>query len=250
MNRRVLLTVSYDGTNYSGWQKQSKSTVKTVQGELDRACTELFGSTVESIGASRTDAGVHALGQRAVIDIDSSIPTEKIPIALNSKLPKDIVVVAANTVDADFNPRFKAVKKIYEYKIYNNRFRNPLYRNFSEYIREPLDIDKMQIGAEAFIGEHDFKGFCSAGNSSKTTIRTIYDISVEYINEFIVIRITGNGFLYNMVRIIAGTLIYCGNGKINPYDIKGIIKSCDRKKAGKTAGPSGLTLVEIMYDNF
>lgn len=250
MKRRVLLTVSYDGTAYSGWQKQPQENVKTVQGELDKACMAFFKNKTESIGASRTDAGVHALGQRAVIDIESTIPTVRIPLALNGALPEDIVITGAADVPDGFNPRFEAVKKTYEYKIYNSKFRNPLYRNYSEYVREPLDVEKMQTAAEAFVGEHDFKGFCSSGNSSKTTVRTIYDISVTKKDDFIVIRVTGNGFLYNMVRILAGTLIYCGNGKIKPEDMAEIIESGDRQKAGKTAGPSGLTLVKIMYANF
>lgn len=245
--KRILLTISYDGTNYSGWQKQKNDTVKTVQGEFDKACERLFKAKIESIGASRTDAGVHALGQRVVIDVDTTIPVEKIPIALNSFLPDDIVAVDSEEVDKTFNPRFEAVNKTYEYKIYNKRFRNPLYRNYSEFVREELDVEKMNKASKAFIGEHDFKGFCSSGNSSKTTIRTIYDISVNNEGDFIVIRVTGNGFLYNMVRIIAGTLIYTGNGKINPCNMSDIIKSGDRTKAGKTAGPSGLTLVKIIY---
>lgn len=243
--KRVLLTISYDGTAYSGWQKQKNAV--TVQGEFDRACSALFREPVESIGASRTDAGVHALGQRAVIDVNTSIPTERIPMALNAFLPDDIVVTAAEDADKDFNPRFKAVKKTYEYRIYNKPFRNPVYRNYSEYVRETLDIEKMRAACAGFIGEHDFKAFCAAGNSSKTTVRTIYSLEVCEEGDFIVIRVTGNGFLYNMVRIIAGTLIYVGTGKIAAKDIPRIIDSCDRSKAGKTAGPSGLTLVKIMY---
>lgn len=246
--RRVLLTISYDGTNYCGWQKQLAGSVPTVQEEFDKACSKLFKSEIESIGASRTDAGVHALGQRAVIDVDSTIPTDRIPMALNSLLSNDIVVTESQDVPDDFNPRFNAVKKTYEYKIYNSRFRNPIYRNYCEYVREQLDVKEMASAAKYFIGEHDFKGFCSSGNSSKTTVRTIYNISVEQLNDFIVISVTGSGFLYNMVRIIAGTLIYVGNGKIKASEMQQIISSCDRQKAGKTAGPAGLTLVKIVYD--
>ena len=243
--KRILLTISYDGTNYSGWQKQKNAV--TVQGEFDKACLTLFKTDVESIGASRTDAGVHALGQRAVIDVDTSIPAEKIPLALNPLLPDDIVVTHAEEVGADFNPRFKALKKTYEYSIYNAPFRNPLYRNYSEYVRYELDLDSMRTACEAFVGEHDFRAFCASGNSSKTTVRTIYSLDVEKDGDFIKIRVTGNGFLYNMVRIIAGTLIYVGEGRIAPDDLPEIIASGDRRKAGKTAGPSGLVLVKIMY---
>lgn len=245
--KRILLTIAYDGTNYNGWQKQKNGSLRTVQGELEKACAKLFKAEISSIGASRTDAGVHAVGQRVVIDVETTIPTEKIPLALNSFLPEDIVATAAEETEGDFNPRFRALRKTYEYKIYNSTFRNPLYRNYSEYVREWLDIDKMTEASRAFLGKHDFKGFCSSGNSSKTTVREIYDISVGREGEFIVIRVTGNGFLYNMVRIIAGTLIYVGNGKICPTDMAEIIESGDRTKAGKTAGPSGLTLLKIIY---
>ena len=243
--KRILLTISYDGTNYSGWQKQKNAV--TVQGEFDKACSTLFKTDVESIGASRTDAGVHALGQRAVIDVDTSIPAEKIPLALNPLLPDDIVVTHAEEVGADFNPRFKALKKTYEYSIYNAPFRNPIYRHYSEYVRCELDLDSMRTACEAFVGEHDFRAFCASGNSSKTTVRTIYSLDVEKDGDFIKIRVTGNGFLYNMVRIIAGTLIYVGEGRIAPDNLPEIIASGDRRKAGKTAGPSGLVLVKIMY---
>ncbi len=243
--KRILLTISYDGTNYSGWQKQKNAV--TVQGEFDKACSTLFKTDIESIGASRTDAGVHALGQRAVIDVDTSIPAEKIPLALNPLLPDDIVVTHAEEVGADFNPRFKALKKTYEYSIYNAPFRNPIYRNYSEYVRCELDLDSMRTACEAFVGEHDFRAFCASGNSSKTTVRTIYSLDIEKDGDFIKIMVTGNGFLYNMVRIIAGTLIYVGEGRIAPDDLPEIIASRDRRKAGKTAGPSGLVLVKIMY---
>lgn len=248
--RRVLLTISYDGTNYCGWQKQSIGTVPTVQEEFNKSCSKLFKSEIESKGASRTDAGVHALGQRAVIDVDTTIPTDRIPMALHGFLPEDIVVTAAQDVSDDFNPRYNAVKKTYEYKIYNSSYRNPMYRNYSEYVREVLDIKEMNLAARAFIGEHDFKGFCASCNSSKTTVRTIFDISVEQKNDFVMINVMGNSFLYNMVRIIAGTLICVGNGRTKACNMEEIISSCDRRKAGKTAGPSGLTLIEIMYYNF
>ena len=243
--KRIMLTISYDGTNYCGWQRQKNG--DTVQGELEKACTKLFKTPIESTGASRTDAGVHALGQRAVIDVETTIPTEKVPLALNPLLPDDIVVTKAEDVDFEFNPRFKAKEKTYEYRIYNAPFRNPIYRHMSEYVREKLDVEKMQTAAGYFVGEHDFKGFCSAGGSAKTTVRTIYSAEVEQKENFIVIRVRGNGFLYNMVRIIAGTLIYVGIGKIDPLKMGEIIESGDRTKAGKTAGPSGLTLVKIVY---
>ncbi len=245
--KRILLTIAYDGTEFNGWQKQKDGSLRTVQGEFEKACTRLFKTEICSIGASRTDSGVHAVGQRVVIDVETTIPTEKIPLALNSFLPEDIAAVAAEEREADFNPRFRALRKTYEYKIYNSQFRNPVYRNYSEYVREKLNVEKMADASKAFLGKHDFVGFCASGNSSKTTVREIYDISVRNEGDFIVMRVTGNGFLYNMVRIIAGTLIYVGNGKIDPKDMEDIIASGDRTRAGKTAGPAGLTLFKIIY---
>ncbi len=245
--KRILLTISYDGTNFCGWQRQKNEYLRTVQGEVDWACGKLFIKDINCIGASRTDAGVHAVGQRAVIDVETTIPTERLPMAINSHMPEDIVVTAAEEVEADFNPRFRALRKTYEYKIYNSPFRNPMYRNYSEYVKTKLDVEKMAEAAKAFLGKHDFKAFCASGNSSKTTVREIYDISVAEEGDFIVLRVTGNGFLYNMVRIIAGTLIYVGIGKIKPDEIEDIINSKDRSRAGKTAGPRGLTLMNIVY---
>ena len=249
MQKKVLLTVSYDGTNYFGWQKQKDSSMPTIQGELEKACTYLFKQEIECVGASRTDRGVHALGQRATIVLNSTIPTEKIPFAIQSFLPKDIVIVEAQEVSEDFHPRFDCIQKTYEYKIYNESFRNPLFRNYSEFIHKKLDILAMQEAAKNFIGTYDFKAFCAAGSSVKTTVRTIFDCNIRKEKEFIVIQVTGNGFLYNMVRILSGTLIYVGLGKINPNEIIPIIVSKDRDKAGKTVGPQGLILKNIQYSN-
>lgn len=249
MQKKVLFTIAYDGTNYFGWQKQKDSNVPTIQRELEKACDCLFKQEVECIGASRTDRGVHALGQRAAVIVNSTIPTEKIPFAIQSFLPKDIVVVEAQEVPEDFHPRFDCIQKTYEYKIYNQAFRNPLFRNYSEFIYKKLDILAMQKAAKNFIGTYDFKAFCAAGSSVKTTVRTIFDCNVRKENEFIIIQVTGNGFLYNMVRILSGTLIYVGLEKINPNEIVSIILSKDRTKAGKTVGPQGLVLKNIQYSN-
>lgn len=249
MQKKVLLTVAYDGTNYFGWQKQKDSIIPTIQGELEKACACLFKQEIECVGASRTDRGVHALGQRAAIVVNSTIPTEKIPLALQSFLPKDIVVVEAQEVSENFHPRFDCIQKTYEYKIYNQAFRNPLFRNYSEFIYRKLDILAMQEAAKSFIGTYDFKAFCAAGSSVKTTVRTIFDCNVRKENEFIIIQVTGDGFLYNMVRILSGTLIYVGLRKINPNEIVPIILSRDRARAGKTVGPQGLILKNIQYSN-
>ena len=247
MLKRILFTIAYDGSDFFGWQKQPDENIRTVQGEFEKALGRFFKKNVECIGASRTDRGVHAMGQRAVIDIDTTVPTEKFPLALHSFLPEDIYVVNAEDVNAEFNPRYDCVKKTYRYKIYNGKYRNPICRKYSEYCHVFLDEKKMNEVSKAFIGTHDFKAFAASGNSSKTTVRTIFDIYVKREGEFVVITVTGDGFLYNMIRIMAGTLMLAGTGKLDFDGLLKIIESQDRTKAGKTAGPNGLTLMEINY---
>lgn len=245
---RILLTIAYDGTNYSGWQKQKNPAVVTVEGELTKALQRLFKEPeLECIGASRTDAGVHALGQRAVIDVETTIPVEKIPLAIRSFLPPDIIVIKTEEVPAEFHPRYDCVKKTYEYRFWNAPVKNPKERLYSAYVQKPLDIDKMNEGAKAFLGTHDFAAFCAAGAQVSTTVRTIFDCHVERQGESVRMLVTGDGFLYNMVRIIAGTLMAVGMGKIPPESVAGIIAGKDRSKAGQTAEPQGLTLLEIYY---
>lgn len=243
--KKFLLTISYDGTNYYGWQKQRN--LSTVEAEVERACIEAFGPECELVGTSRTDRGVHALGQRATIMCDTTVPINRVTYLLNSKLPKDIVVTAAREVPLDFHPRYSTSQKTYEYKIVNADYMIPQLRNYAEFIYKPLDIGKMKIAAAHFIGEHDFRGFCSTDISVKSTVRTVYDIAITQTESILIMRFSGNGFLYNMVRILAGTLVYVGLGKIAPDDIPGILQSLDRTKAGKTLSPQGLTLVSIEY---
>lgn len=247
MLKRILFTIAYDGSDFFGWQKQPDENIRTVQGEFEKALGRFFKKNVECIGASRTDRGVHAMGQRAVIDIDTTVPTEKFPLALHSFLPEDISVVNAEDVSEEFHPRYDCVKKTYRYKIYNGKYRNPICRKYSEYCHVFLDEKKMNEVSKAFIGTHDFKAFAASGNSSKTTVRTIFDIYVKREGEFVVITVTGDGFLYNMIRIMAGTLMLAGTGKLDFDGLLKIIESRDRTKAGKTAGPNGLTLMEINY---
>ena len=247
MLKRILFTIAYDGSDFFGWQKQPDENIRTVQGEFEKALGRFFKKNVECIGASRTDRGVHAMGQRAVIDIDTTVPTEKFPLALHSFLPEDISVVNAEDVSEEFHPRYDCVKKTYRYKIYNGKYRNPICRKYSEYCHVFLDEKKMNEVSTAFIGTHDFKAFAASGNSSKTTVRTIFDIYVKREGEFVVITVTGDGFLYNMIRIMAGTLMLAGTGKLDFDGLLKIIESRDRTKAGKTAGPNGLTLMEINY---
>lgn len=244
--KNILLTIAYDGTNYNGWQRQHNGI--GIQEKIEEACYKIFRQNLKVIGASRTDTGVHALGQRGLIHVDTNIPVDRIPYALNSVLPEDIVIRDAKEVPEDFHPRYSAIKKTYHYRILNEKFQIPQYRNISAFISSDLDIHAMNEAAQHFVGTHDFAAFCSAGSSVKTTIRTIYEASVQKQSPFITFKVAGNGFLYNMVRIMAGTLIEIGIGKKEPSDIKDIILSKNRNLAGKTAPPQGLTLIEINYE--
>ncbi len=241
----ILLTLAYDGTNYFGWQRQKNQI--SVQQRLEEALSALLKKNVEVRGASRTDTGVHALGQAALLKTETSIPVEKIPYAVNSFLPDDIVVTNAKIVDDNFHPQYSVLKKTYQYKILNSKFRNPKLRNYSEFVKDELDVSKMQSACKYFIGTYDFKAFCASGSSAKTTVRTIFDLNVFKNGDIIDIEVTGSGFLYNMVRIIAGTLIYVGLGKFEPAYVREIIELRDRTLAGKTVGPAGLTLMKIYY---
>lgn len=247
MKKRILLTIAYDGSAYFGWQSQRRADMPTVQETLEAACERLFGQKVECTGASRTDRGVHALGQRGTVLVDTPIPTDKIPFALNVYLPRDIAVTAAADVPEGFHPRYDVAYKVYEYRIYNGPHRNPMLIHYAEWVCEKLDILKMEEGARHLVGKHDFSAFRAMGSSVKSTVRTIFEIGVEQTGPQITIRVKGDGFLYNMVRIIAGTLIAVGSGKILPQEVAAILESGDRSRAGKTVGPEGLTLLEIKY---
>lgn len=246
--KRVMLVVSYEGTEYHGWQVQPNAI--TIEGVLNRTLSELTGETIQVIGASRTDAGVHALGNVAVFDTDSRIPGEKFSYALNQRLPDDIVIQESREVDAGFHPRHCDCRKTYEYTIVNRRFPLPEYRNTAYFYYGSLDVEKMAEASQAFVGEHDFAGFCSAGAQVQTTVREIYRIQVlrSEDGEKIRIQVEGNGFLYNMVRIIAGTLLEVGKGIIAAESMAERIASCDRKNAGPTAPACGLRLLQIKYE--
>ena len=243
--RRIKLVVAYDGTNYHGWQVQPNGI--TIESELNRCLSELLGEEIKVIGASRTDAGVHALGNVAVFDTDARMPAEKISLALNTRLPEDIRIQDSCEVQADFHPRFQKTTKIYEYRILNRRFQDPTRRLYSFFYYYPLDVEKMRQGAAYLVGEHDFKSFCTVKPGVENTVRTVYAVRITEDDGMITIRISGNGFLYNMVRIIAGTLIRVGGGTIKPEQMKEILEARDREAAGETARPEGLTLVEIQY---
>lgn len=243
--KRIMLRVAYDGTNYHGWQFQPN--VITVESVLNEALSGLFKEEIRVIGASRTDTGVHALGNIAVFDTNARMPAEKVSYALNQRLPEDIRIQSSVEVSQDFHPRHQNSKKTYEYKILNCEFPVPVYRLYSHFTYVKLDVEKMRQAASYLVGEHDFKSFCSVNTVAETTVRTIYDISVDKLGDMIRIRVTGSGFLYNMVRIIAGTLMEAGRGNIAPESMKDILKALDRTKAGPTAPACGLTLVSYEY---
>ena len=244
--KRVKLVVAYDGTNYHGWQVQDNGI--TIEEVLNRTISELVQEDIKVIGASRTDAGVHACGNVAVFDTESRIPGDKFSFALNQRLPDDIRIQDSCEVDADFHPRYADTVKTYEYNILNRRFELPSKRLYAAFCYYPMDIERMNQAAAYLVGEHDFKSFCSAGAQVQTTVRTIYAVNVTKEDDMVHIRITGNGFLYNMVRIIAGTLMQVGTGLMEPEQVKEILEARDRSKAGPTAVAKGLTLVEIRYE--
>ena len=232
--------------NLIGWQKQPNKL--NIQGNIEKAIYQITGEEVELLASGRTDAGVHALGQVANFKTNSQIPIEKIPIALNTNLKKSIRILQAEEVKENFHSRLSCKRKTYRYIINNSTNGTAIYRNLETNIPENLDILKMQEAIKYFIGEHDFKAFKASGTSSKSSVRTIYEATVYKKEDRIFIELTGNGFLYNMVRIIAGTLVEVGKGKIKPEKIPNIIQSKDRTKAGKTLPPQGLYLVKVEYD--
>lgn len=243
--KRYMLEVAYDGTNYCGWQVQPGKA--TIEGELNKALSDLLKQEIEVIGASRTDSGVHGLGNVAVFDAETRIPGEKLKYALNQRLPEDIRVQTSREVASDFHPRHCDSKKTYEYRILCREVELPTERLYAHFTYRKLNLERMQRAATYVVGEHDFKSFCSAGSQVKETVRTVYSLTVEQEEDLIKIRITGSGFLYNMVRIIAGTLMEVGVGAIEPDEMREIIAGCDRGLAGPTAPARGLRLVKIEY---
>lgn len=243
--RRIRLVVAYDGTNYCGWQIQPNGI--TVEEVLNRTLCKMTGEAITVIGASRTDSGVHAMGNVAVFDTESTIPPERFSYALNQRLPDDIVIVSSDEVPADWHPRYRNCEKTYEYHILNTRIPVPTKRLTNYFVSFPLDEKKMQQAAEYLKGEHDFVSFCNVRTDVEDTVRTITALDVLRNGEEITVRITGNGFLYNMVRIIVGTLIRVGRGFYEPEQVREILEAKNRKEAGVTAPPQGLMLMQIDY---
>lgn len=244
--RRVMLVVAYDGTRYNGWALQ-KSTTNTIEEMLNRSIHALTGEDVCVIGASRTDTGVHAYGNIAVFDTCSSIPGDKFSFALNRLLPDDICVKESMDVDVSFHPRHCNTEKTYEYRVINTRMPDPTKRFYFYHFGMPLDEKKMHQAGQYLVGEHDFTSFCNVESQALTHVRTIKEVSVIRDGDEVVISVTGNGFLYNMVRIIAGTLIQIGRGKGEPADVKEMLDKCDRSAAGPTAPPQGLFLIKYEF---
>lgn len=243
--RNIKLIIEYDGTNYFGWQKQPNH--RTIQETIENSIKKITKEDIDIFGSGRTDRGVHARGQVANFFTNARIPEDKIKDAINSVLPDDIVISHSEEVDEAFHSRYSAKGKEYRYIFFNRRIPSPLLRNYAYHIPQKLHFDLMEKSLADFIGTHDFKSFMASGSSVKDTIRTINNASLNKNHEIIELKINGNGFLYNMVRIIAGTLVDIGIGKISRNDIPQIIASKDRKKAGHTAPPHGLYLEKVLY---
>lgn len=243
--KRIKLEVAYDGSHYHGWQIQPNAI--TVEAVINKALTELLKQEIKVIGASRTDAGVHAYGNVAVFDTDTRIPPEKIAFALNQRLPEDIRIQSSYEVEREFHPRHCACIKTYEYQIFNASIELPTERFYSYHVTKRLNLEHMQQAASYIIGEHDYKSFCSAKTQVIDTVRTVYSLEIQQEGHKIKVQIRGNGFLYNMVRIIVGTLLQVGVGFYPPEYVKEILDAKDRTMAGPNVPAKGLCLVQIAY---
>jgi len=246
--KNIKLIIEFDGTNYCGWQRQVKE--PTVQEAVEKAISSLTGEATEAInltGCSRTDSGVHSIAFVANFKTSSTVPPERFKEALNSRLPEDIAVINSEEVAPDFHARYAALGKTYCYTILNRGVRSPLYRNHTYLVKDHLDIDKMKEASRYFVGKHDFTAFKSTGSSVKTSVRTITALEVHKEGDLIKIYASADGFLYNMVRIIVGTLLEVGRGKIQPDTIKEIIESKERTRAGICVPAQGLSLDKVYY---
>lgn len=239
------LVVEYDGTRYNGWQRLG-STSNTIQGKIEEVLGKMTGKPVELIGSGRTDAGVHALGQVANFHTTAISTPGQVLEYLNKYLPEDIVIKSVEAVDDRFHSRYKALSKQYHYRIWNHPVPTALWRKFSYHYPEALNLEQMREGAALLMGTHDFKGF-STGKSNKSTVRTITDISLSVNGEILELSFEGDGFLYNMVRIITGTLLEIGSGHMKPGQINKVFETGDRTLAGPTVPPQGLYLVRVDY---
>lgn len=243
--RRLLVTIRYDGSAYHGYQVQSNAV--TVQEVFQNAVQKVFGKRLDVKGCSRTDSGVHANMYCISLDTDMNISNESVVLALNTYLPSDIAAYDCKEVPAEFHPRYSCKSKEYLYKIYNGKYRNPFYAKYAFWYRYNLDAEYLNKEAQAFVGKYDYSGFCSVKSDVEDTVREIYSCRVWREDDFVYFKVSGDGFLYNMVRIMVGTLLFINEGKIKSGELENIILSKDRKRAGKTAPPQGLYLNNICY---
>ena len=246
--KRIKLEVAYDGTDYCGWQIQPEDI--TIEKVLNDNLSQLLGEEIKVIGASRTYSGVHALGNVALFDTKSKIPGERMAQALNARLPEDIIIQSSREVSADFHPRFQDTQKTYEYTFYNASFDNPITRRYHHFVYVPLDVEKMKEAARYFLGEHCFISLCSSRAQVTSYVREIYACDIRQDGNYIIMRVTGSGFLYNMVRLMAGTLLEVGRGKKDPEWVKEILESEERVPVGPKLPAKGLTLIGIRYLEF
>lgn len=245
--RNIKLTVAYDGTLYHGFQKQRGTGLSTIQESLEQALSLLTQEEITVHGSGRTDAGVHAFGQVVNFQSQTQIPVEKLPLAVNSILPRDIRVLDCENVEQGFHARFAAKRKTYCYKLYNGRHMSPFWRLYAFHVPIKLDVAKMQEAAESFIGTHDFQGFCAKEAVVTDFTRTVFDCQVRQADEMITFQVTGNGFLWNMVRIMMGTILEIGAGKRTPDDVPMLLTAGERTLSGMTVPPHGLYLVSVEY---
>ncbi len=243
--RNIKLILQYDGTNYHGFQIQPE--VLTIQGVLQETASALFGEEVKVYGCSRTDAGVHAIKYCAGFSVNNPIPADKIALVLNNKLPDDIRIISSEQADEDFHPRFSTVSKTYQYTVNTDCNAGVFTRCYEWQLKKPLDIKLMKQAAEYIVGTHDFRSFMTSGAEMETTVRTVNFVEINQNLPYVKILINADGYLYNMVRIITGTLVAVGLGRIKPDSVKDIICKKDRNFAGPTAPPQGLALYEIYY---
>ena len=244
--RNIKLLIQYDGTRYSGWQSQ-EHTDQTIQGKLQAVLERMTGESIEVHGSGRTDAGVHARGQVANFKTHAQLSCEEILHYVNQYLPEDIAVLDAEDVDVRFHSRLNAAEKTYVYRIWNSSVPNVFERKYLYSMEEPLDVEAMRKAASLLCGTHDFKAFCSNKRMKKSSVRTVREIGIRQQGAEIRLSFTGNGFLYNMVRILTGTLVEVGLHKKKPEDMPGILQSLDREQAGFTAPAQGLYLEQVVY---
>ena len=243
--KRLLIKIKYDGTAYHGYQVQDNAL--TVQEVFQNAVEKVFQKRLDVIGCSRTDSGVHANMYCLCLDTDMNISNEGVILALNTHLPSDIAVFDCTEVPLDFHPRYNCKSKEYLYVVYNGKYRNPFYDRYAYWYRYDLDEKYLDKEAKAYIGQHDYSGFCSSKSDVEDTVREIYSFDVWREGDLVFFKVSGDGFLYNMVRIMVGTLLFVSQGKIKKNELKSVIDSKDRKRAGRTAPPQGLYLNKIVY---